>query len=485
MLSIIFLAKPETQDKMSTLLIVDDDVAICRTLQLHYNSQSHNVITAHSVNEGLLSAASNDIDLIMLDLKMPNKSGLEGLPDFREIAPKVPIIMITAHHDMESTIEAMKNGADDYIHKPVDINELDLAVGRALIRADEDHSNLSINTDDVNKNKNRHFSMAGHSPAMREIYKTIGLVADKPINVLVTGESGTGKELVARAIHESSHVAEGPYVAVNCAALVETLLESELFGHEKGAFTGAIGKHRGKFSMAENGTLFLDEVGELSPSIQAKILRVIQEKEYTPVGSTTVCISNARIIAATNNDLEEKVKLGLFREDLYYRLQVVSIAIPPLRDRKEDLMDLMQILLSRINREMHKSVTRISMEVVNAFHGYDWPGNIRELENVLTKAVALSSTGSITLDLVSETISARSLTEIDAAVPVRSSLDEMEKSHVARVLNSTNWHKGESCKILGISRPRLRRIIKQHHLIDPNGSGHEDIEIEESEVFNN
>ncbi|MEE8366148.1 MAG: sigma-54 dependent transcriptional regulator [Gammaproteobacteria bacterium] len=470
---------------MSTLLIVDDDVAICRTLQLHYSSQSHTVIIAHSVNDGLLAAASNDIDLILLDLKMPSKSGLEGLTDFHEVVPEVPIIMITAYHDMESTIKAMKNGADDYIHKPVDINELDQAVERALIRTDEEHTNVSISTDDANQNKNKHFSMAGHSPAMREIYKTIGLVADKPINVLVTGESGTGKELVARAIHESSHLSEGPYVAVNCAALIETLLESELFGHEKGAFTGAVNRHQGKFAMAENGTLFLDEVGELSPAIQAKILRVIQEKEYTPVGSSTVFKSNARIIAATNNDLQEKVKLGLFREDLYYRLQVVNIGIPPLRDRKEDLMDLMQTLLCRINREMHKSISHLSVEVISAFHSYHWPGNIRELENVLTKAVALSPAETITLDLIPEFISACPQTEFDSTMPIQTSLDEMEKCHVSRVLNSTGWHKGETCKILGISRPRLRRIIKQHKLIDPSGPDHEDIEFEEDEALVN
>lgn len=470
---------------MSKLLIVDDDVAICRTLQLHYSSQSHTVLTAHSVNDGLLAATSNPVDLILLDLKMPNKSGLEGLPDFRQVAPEVPIIMITAFHDMESTIEAMKSGADDYIHKPVDINELDQAVARALVRADEEHTNLSISTDDANHNKNRHFCMAGHSPAMREIYKTIGLIADKPINVLVSGESGTGKELVARAMHESSHLSEGPYVAVNCAALVETLLESELFGHEKGAFTGAVRKHQGKFAMAENGTLFLDEVGELSPAIQAKILRVIQEKEYTPVGSTEVFKSNARIIAATNNDLQEKVKLGLFREDLYYRLQVVNIVIPPLRERKEDLMDLMQALLGRINREMHKSINRLSMEVINAFHSYDWPGNIRELENVLTKAVALSPTETITLDLIPEFISARPQTEFDSMMPIQTSLDEMEKCHVSRVLHATNWHKGETCKILGVSRPRLRRIIKQHGLIDPSGTDYEDAEFEEEGALAN
>ncbi len=460
---------------MSTLLIVDDDEAICRTLQLHYSSQSHNVITAHSVDDGLSRIASNDIDLIILDLQMPNKTGLEGLSDFRELLHEVPIIMITAFHDMESTIEAMKNGADDYIHKPVDINELDQAVVRALVRVDEENTNLSIPTDGPGKGNNKPFSMAGHSPAMRDIYKVIGLITDKPVNVLVTGESGTGKELVARAIHESSDRRDGPYVAVNCAALIESLLESDLFGHEKGAFTGAVSRHTGKFAMAENGSLFLDEVGELSPSIQAKLLRVLQEKEYTPVGSSKANTTNTRIITATNIDLQEKVKQGLFREDLFYRLQVVNINIPPLRERMEDLMDLIQSLLNRINREIPSKVSRLSMEVINLFYQYHWPGNIRELENVLTKAVALSVTETITLDLIPDVIVEHSHDEMEYPLLVNASLEEMEKNHVLRVLNSTCWHKGEACRILGVSRPRLRRIIKQHDLIDPNDPCFEEI----------
>jgi len=309
---------------------------------------------------------------------------------------------------------------------------------------------------------------------MRDIYKIIGLITDKPVNVLVTGESGTGKELVARAIHESGDRSDGPYVAVNCAALVESLLESDLFGHEKGAFTGAINRHTGKFAMAENGSLFLDEVGELSPAIQAKLLRVLQEKEYTPVGSSRVYTTNARVIAATNTDLQEKVKQGLFREDLFYRLQVVNINIPPLRERMEDLMDLIQALLNRINREIPNKVSRLSMEVINVFHHYHWPGNIRELENVLTKAVALSATETITIDLIPDVIAEQSRDDLESPLLVNSSLDEMEKNHVFRVLNSTGWHKGEACRILGISRPRLRRIIKHHGLVDPSDSGFEE-----------
>ncbi|MBC8211411.1 MAG: sigma-54-dependent Fis family transcriptional regulator [Gammaproteobacteria bacterium] len=455
---------------MSTLLIIDDDVAICRTLLVHFRSLSHQVITAHNINDGLVAAAGNAIDLILLDNQMPIKSGIESLADFREVVPDIPIIMITAYHDMETTIVAMQNGADDYIHKPVDINELDQAVERALLRSDEESTNLKFQEEDHNKRRNSRFSMAGHSSAMRQIYKTIGLIANKPVTVLISGESGTGKELVARAIHEASSRRNGPYVAVNCAALVETLLESDLFGHEKGAFTGAVNKHSGKFAMAQDGSLFLDEVGELSPSIQAKLLRVLQEKEYIPVGSTKLIQSNARIIAATNDNLEEKVKLGLFREDLYYRLQVVNITIPPLRERKEDLMDLIRTLLGRINREMHNSVCRLSMDVIDAFNNYRWPGNVRELENILTKAVALSPSDTITLDLIPEYISARENNPIESGLPIHTSLDEMEKYHVARVLNATHWHKGESCKILGVSRPRLRRIIKQHQLTNPEGN---------------
>lgn len=461
---------------MSNLLIIDDDIAICRTLQLHYSSMSHHVKIAHTVNDGLVIVASHNIDLIILDVQMPNKSGLEGIEDFQEVAPGIPIIMITAFHDMETTIEAMKKGASDYIHKPVDINELDTAIQNTLSRTEEDDTNISVPAIDEQQFKKQCHQMAGHSPAMREIYKTIGLIANKPINVLVTGESGTGKELVARAIHKSSNRSEGSYIAVNCAALIETLLESELFGHEKGAFTGAINKHSGKFAMAEDGTLFLDEIGELAPSIQAKLLRVLQEKEYSPVGSEKTFKTNARIIAATNNDLKEKVKLGLFREDLYYRLQVVNINIPPLRDRKDDLTDIIHVLLGRINREMKNSISHLSTEVVNAFYNYHWPGNIRELDNVLTKAVALSHSGSITMDLLPEFISSIPIADIDNAMPIRISLDEIEKIHVSRVLNLTQWHKGETCNILGVSRPRLRRIIKQHGLIDPNG------EIEELEL---
>ncbi|MEW8576041.1 MAG: sigma-54 dependent transcriptional regulator, partial [Candidatus Thiodiazotropha endolucinida] len=346
---------------MSRILIVDDDEASCRTLQFHLRSQNHSVEITGSVDEGLAVADSYHPDLIILDIRMPGRSGLEGLPDFIKLLPSVHVIMITAFHDMESTIEAMQQGAEDYIHKPIDIDELDTSIARLLTKKG-DTDNLLIPTSP--ENIGDALSMVGRSRAMKEIFKTIGLVAKSPASVLITGESGTGKELVARAIHRSSQNPNGPFVAVNCAALVETLLESDMFGHEKGAFTGAVVRQEGKFSLARGGTIFLDEVGELSPGMQAKLLRVLQYKEFTPLGAKESQTTNARVITATNVDLAEKVSEKSFREDLYYRLQVVNIHLPPLRERKEDLMDLIQTLLGRINKELHRNVTHINKEVL-------------------------------------------------------------------------------------------------------------------------
>ncbi|MEW8525153.1 MAG: sigma-54 dependent transcriptional regulator [Candidatus Thiodiazotropha endolucinida] len=459
---------------MSRILIVDDDEASCRTLQFHLRSQNHSVEITGSVDEGLAVADSYHPELIILDIRMPGRSGLEGLPDFIRLLPSVHVIMITAFHDMESTIEAMQQGAEDYIHKPIDIDELDTSIARLLTKKG-DTDNLLIPTS--SENIGDALSMVGRSRAMKEIFKTIGLVAKSPASVLITGESGTGKELVARAIHRSSHNPNGPFVAVNCAALVETLLESDMFGHEKGAFTGAVVRQEGKFSLARGGTIFLDEVGELSPGMQAKLLRVLQYKEFTPLGAKESQTTNARVITATNVDLAEKVSEKSFREDLYYRLQVVNIHLPPLRERKEDLMDLIQTLLGRINKELHRNVTHINKEVLEAFEHYEWPGNVRELENILMKSIALSQGDALTRDQLPEPLrmdnekisshprEARPLTE--------QSLEDIERIHVKRVLDATGWHKGQACEILGISRPRLRRLIRQYDLLSDH-----DIEVD-------
>jgi len=471
----------DTPMATNSILVVDDDIAICRTLQLHLSSQGYQITTAHSVEEGLKAAREKQPNLIILDICMPGMSGLDGLLEFKKEFPNIHPIMITAFHDMDSTIQAMQRGAEDYIHKPIDIDELDATVARIL--SPEQLDTVQAETRPVSSTGNEK-NMVGRSHAMKEIFKTIGLVAARPVTVLITGESGTGKELVASAIHRANSNASGPFVAVNCAALVETLLESDMFGHEKGAFTGAVAKQPGKFALAKDGTIFLDEIGELSPPMQAKLLRVLQEKEFTPVGGKHSERTDARVVAATNVNLEEKVRNGEFREDLFYRLRVVTIHLPPLRERKEDMMDLVQTLLGRINKQLSRNVNQVSMDVFTCMQEYNWPGNVRELENVLAKAVALCPGEVITRDLIGDVGHAQpkeiSQNNTIEQLPLSQwSLEEMTKAHIQRVLEVTNWHKGQACDILGISRPRLRRMINQFGLQAPEGIVDDDHEHDE------
>lgn len=458
---------------MSTILIIDDDIASCRMLQLHFQSQGHQISLAHSVDEGLAKKNEINPEVIILDIRMPGRSGLEALPDIKKEFSNSRIIMITAFHDMNTTIQAMKDGADDYIHKPIDLSELENAVNKALIShyaSDDDITIDALQAADSPLN-----TMVGSSLAMRDIYKIIGRVSQSPASVLITGESGTGKELVARAIHHSSERAAGPFIAINCAALVETLLESDMFGHEKGAFTGAVNKQTGKFALANNGTIFLDEVAELSLTMQAKLLRVLQEKEFVAVGGKVTQTTNARVIAATNINFVEKIEQGSFREDLFYRLQVVTIHIPPLRERREDIFDLTQALLGRANKEMNRNVNRVAVDVMQALHDYDWPGNVRELENILIKSVAMTPRDIITADLLPDKITC----QVPVFMPREEikttagsdnlnhlSIQDIEKIHIQRILDATRGHKGKACDILGISRPKLRRLIKQYNLRD-------------------
>ncbi len=454
---------------MGNVLIVDDDVASCRTLQLHLSAEGHQVRVAHDVNSGLDAVRAVAPDLLILDIRMPGKSGLEGLPEFTALLPGLHVIMITAFHDMESTIEAVQLGAEEYIHKPIDIDELDAAVDKILRQSSGELVRTGCGDAD-------HLTMVGGSRAMKEVFKTIGLVARSRATVLITGESGTGKELVAHAIHRSGERPDGPFVVVNCAALVETLLESDMFGHEKGAFTGAVHRQLGKFALANNGTIFLDEIGELSPAMQAKLLRVLQYKEFTPLGAKQPQVSNARIITATNLDLESRVAAGHFREDLYYRLQVVNIHLPPLRERLEDLPPLVDSLLRRINKELHRSVSLITREALEAFHSYPWPGNVRELENTLLKAVALSSGNTLSLDQLPRTLRAGSAGAEGGGPPASAlpTLAELERNQVRKTLEAVGWHKGKACEVLGVSRPRLRRMLRDYGIEAPSANEADD-----------
>jgi DNA-binding NtrC family response regulator len=459
---------------MSKILIVDDDAAGARTLQLHLSGQGHQVAVGHSVEEGLASARAEPPELLIMDIRMPGRSGLEGLADFRHGFPGIHVIMITAFHDMESTIEAMQKGAEDYIHKPIDIDELDTAIAKILRNAS---SGDQVPVGAATRESPSALTMVGRSRAMKEVFKTIGLVAKSPATVLITGESGTGKELVARAVHRAGEHPEGPFVVVNCAAMVETLLESDMFGHERGAFTGAVSRQAGKFALARGGTVFLDEIGEMSPSMQAKLLRVLQYKEFMPLGAKQVEYTDARIVAATNVELEHSVREGMFRDDLYYRLRVVNVHLPPLRERMEDLPDLVHTLLGRINRELGSKVTHLAAEVMDILCSYHWPGNVREVENVLMKAAALCPGNTLTPDLLpgelGKDLSPPPDTQLAQPPAERAelSLAEVERLHVARVLETQGWHKGRACEVLGVSRPRLRRMIKEYGLQPPAGVG--------------
>ena len=451
---------------MPSMLIIDDDDASSRTLKLHFGEREFDVRTANSAENGLGMLADRVADIVISDIRMPGRDGLSLLREIRERYPRIPVIMITAFHDMENTIAAMQGGATDYIAKPIDLEELEAAIDQAVVVGDEQSSDaLELGSGDVRS------TIIGSSYAMKEVFKSIGMVSQGRVTVMILGESGTGKELVARAIHDSSPERNNPFIPVNCAALVETLLESEMFGHERGAFTGAVGARKGKVTLAGRGTLFLDEVAELSPRMQGKLLRLLEEREFTPVGGSQLQTSEARFITATNVNLAERVAEGAFREDLYYRLNVVNIALPPLRDRREDIPALVEYLLKKTNKEIRKGVRRISSEAMDALMAYNWPGNIRQLENTLIKAVVMAPGDSLGVMQLPEILGEAGGGDVSPVVQTSDtsktetrSLKELERDHIAAVLHSTDWHKGQACDILGISRPRLERRIREFDL---------------------
>jgi two-component system response regulator AtoC len=391
---------------------------------------------------------------------LPDTNGIDVLKDIKSFDEHIFVIMITAFHDMEPTIRAMKYGAYEYIHKPIDINELDVSVNK-VVEALKLKDKLSIYQNDQ-RSQYELDTIIGKSKQIQQIFKLIGLTCNNKATVLIQGESGTGKELIAKAIHYNGILKDEPFVGINCSALVETLLESELFGHEKGSFTNASFSKRGKFEIAGNGTIFLDEIAELASNTQVKILRFLQEKEFERVGGEKTIKSDARIIAATNKNLAEMVSRRKFREDLFFRLKVVTINVPPLRERKGDIPLLVEFFLRKISKELHKSPRHISEKALEKAMQYDWPGNVRELENVITRAVVLSRGDIITEDhipILSESNVHRTLNKS----PFKS-LEDMEKEHVKKALLMANGQKGKACELLGISRPTLRKKIEKYSI---------------------
>lgn len=443
------------------ILLVEDDSALAQILTMHFEDAGHAVYHADSLAAAHTLIAEKQPDLLILDQGLPDGKGYDLLCSLEQSEVDVAVIMMTAEHDLELAISAIQAGAFDFVHKPIKTGELDHTVGRALqhrqlTRQVEELSTTETSAGDLPR-------LLGQSEIMLQLSKEIALVAASQTRVLISGESGTGKELVARAIHTHSR-RTGPFLAINCAALVENLLESELFGHEKGAFTGAASRKIGKFELAAGGSLFLDEIGEMALPLQAKLLRVLQEGSFERVGGSQLLESDVRVLAATNRDLAVEVEQGRFREDLYYRLNTIQIALPPLRERREDIPMLMDGLLERICRREGRALVGINSSAKALAARYDWPGNIRELENVLTQAV-IRGRGAL-IDEVHLNLPVSPVGSLSAAAsgkPV--SLEELEAGHIQFVLDYCSGHKGKTCELLKISRPALDRKIERYQLV--------------------
>lgn len=452
--------------EMEPLLIIDDNRSLCELLRLQIEEPSSDrpafpVEVAHSAQEAREKLASLQPSLILCDMRLPDGDGIALLPELRRLSGEAAVVIMTAHADMETTIRAMKNGAFDYLQKPFDPDEVELVILRALDLRRQSRR-AAVLAVDTSTPPDVVFEIVSESPQMKAIVKQIGKIAASRASVLVQGESGTGKELIARVIHHYSSDESKPFVGINCSAIVDTLLESELFGHEKGAFTGAIQTKYGKFELAEDGTIFLDEIAEMSLPLQAKLLRVLQEREFERVGGINRLPLRARIIAATNRDIEEEVRAGRFREDLYQRLKVVTIELPPLRERPSDIPKLIQRLLARISARLDKRITHVSEELIAYLQSVPWPGNIRELENALTRAVVLAS-GEILLPEHFD-LDDRPLLASHGADEPPLSLAEAERRAIVRALHATRGHKGKTCDILQISRPTLERKLRKYEL---------------------
>ncbi len=457
-----------TQDEMKERILIADDEADLRDLLSELlGDEGYHVDTVPNGQE-VLRVLQNDTSysLLLIDLMMPGMNGIEVLEKLRADGNDIPVIMMTAHGTSSNAIRAMQIGAYDYLQKPFEVDEVVIVVKRLF-----EHQSLSSR---VRHLEQRTFDpreqMIGRSSAMREIYKTIGRIAQSEVSVLITGETGTGKELVANITHQYSG-RKGAFVAVNCAALPETLIESELFGHEKGAFTGAVAQRKGRFEQANKGTIFLDEVGEINLAVQKKLLRVLQENEIERVGGSAIVKVDVRVLAATNRDLMEEVKKGNFREDLYYRLNVINIHMPPLRDRRGDIPVLVEHFLNKYRYRAGASPTRISEEAMLRLEGYDWPGNVRQLENEIERAVTLSQGRVITSQTLS--LAAQGIaTQVDIATRVRNRdklshvLQDVERLMIREALRQANDNTEEAAHYLGVKPAELTTRMHDLGLAD-------------------
>jgi DNA-binding NtrC family response regulator len=453
---------------MAKLLVVDDEQSMRQLLSLVFGREGYEVRTARTGREALEILRLSAVDVIISDVKMPDMSGIELLREVRAIAPDTPVIMMTAFATIETAREAFKLGADDFVQKPFDVDELKEIVRRAFDKLQLVEENRAFRR--AQAERGRLDQIIGRSRRMQAVYQMIEQVAPLNSTVLITGESGTGKELVARAIHNLSPRADKPFVSVNCGAFTETLLESELFGYRKGAFTGATQNRKGLFEAAGHGTIFLDEVGEMSPAMQVKLLRVLQERKVRPLGSPEEIATEARVIAATNRDLAKMVKQGAFREDLYYRISVIPIEIPPLRERREDIPLLVEHFLEKFCAQTGKRL-KISTRALALLESYSWPGNVRELEHTIERAVALEPTEEIQPERLPDPVRnevARTpqtdFTFPEEGISLFDHLNALERAYVIEALRRTGGNQTRAAELLHIPVRSLRHLIDKHEI---------------------
>ena len=459
----------------STVLVVDDEPGVRESVRLILEDACE-VLQATNGAQALEVLRVNDIDLVMLDHRMPGESGIDVLPRLMAVDPSVVVVLATAVRDVRVAVEAMRRGAYDYLTKPFDVEEIRLVVRRGLERralAREVVSLRSALAESPPPTPNGFEGMVGRHPAMVRLYQLLAQIADSAATVLITGESGTGKELIARAVHHQSTRREAPFVAVNVTAIPDTLLESELFGHERGAFTGAIARKLGRFELAHGGTVFLDEIGSLRLDLQAKLLRVLQEREIERLGGHRAVPVDVRVIAATNVNLRQAVRDRTFREDLFYRLNVVPIHVPPLRERRDDIPRLVRHFVRRIARDSHRDVRDVSPGALDALTRYGWPGNVRELENVIHRAVVLARGPVIQLQDVPLDITmpeAGRVPEEASATSLREACDQFERQYILRVLEGGHWNISRAARVLGVHRNTILTKLAAWGVRRPGGA---------------
>jgi DNA-binding NtrC family response regulator len=448
-------------DTPGRILLIDDEPNTLKVLSAILRKNSYEVLTAKTAEEGLDRLTKTGVDLVVTDYRLPGMNGAAFVEAIRASGRKMPVIVLTAYGSIEKAVDAMKRGAFSYLAKPVNTDALLTAVREAIEKHRLVLENISLKSQ--LKERNSFKNIVGKSKVMQDFFAMIETVGRSNSSVLISGESGTGKELVARAIHYVSQRADGPFIPIDCAALPEALLESELFGHEKGAFTTAYDRKTGQIELGQGGTVLLDEVGELPLSLQKKFLRFLQEREILRVGGKSRIKVDVRIIAATNRDLEALVKDGAFREDLFYRLNVVSLPVPSLRERKEDIPLLARHFLGRFNEENHKAINGIDADVMQLFMDHDWPGNVRELENTIERAVVLCPSDMITTAHLPASLRAKS--HIAEEFSGELNFSAVEKRLLLGALGKTSWNQTRAAEVLGISRKQLRTKMKNHGLL--------------------